>query len=59
MEETAVRRWDVVGELSFEVKIVVHQSRMVGVLGRSCGGCEGVVSCSRRNVKRCLEDDLL
>jgi hypothetical protein len=34
-EDATVRRWDVVGELSLEVKISVHQWRMVGVLGRS------------------------
>jgi hypothetical protein len=39
VEEIAVRRWDAVGELSFEMKIVVHQLRRVGVLGRSWTGC--------------------
>jgi hypothetical protein len=41
MVKTAVRRWDVVGVWSLEVKIVVHQSRRVGVLGRSCEGMLG------------------
>jgi hypothetical protein len=46
--EDAVRRWDDVGEWSLEVKIVVHQVRMVRVLGRSWGVVvSGLVSCCR------------
>ena len=45
--EATVSRWDVVGVWSLEVKIVVHQSRRIGVLGRSwvwfLGGCFDLV----------------
>lgn len=43
-----MRRWDVC-DWSLEVKIEVHQLRMVGVSGRSWNGCQGVVSCWRRD----------
>ena len=43
-----MRRWDDVGEWSLEVKIVVHQVRMVRVLGRRWGVVvSGLVSCCR------------
>jgi hypothetical protein len=32
--DVAVRRWEVAGDWILGVKIVVHQARIVGVLGR-------------------------